>query len=171
MHSCRKIVSVAAAATLLGLSAVLSAQADPPKTVVAVFSQEDPQFAETITLYADGQYQQAETEKKASLCRSFSVPSPYSVPSPLPASPVLLPLPSDLLKRERDPKRTGTWRVLDKGGQTVAFKTLASLPKDAVIEVKDALPFGLTWERQRPYFLHSDRTLPAGAFQAPPPVK
>lgn len=157
-----------AAGTLavLSLGAVLSAQADPPKTIVAVFSEEDAQFAETITLYADGMYQQAETEKKATLYR------PYPVLGPLPASPVLLPLTPDLLKRQRDPKRTGTWRVLDKEGrQPLAFKTLASLPKDAVIEVKGAMPFGLTWERQRPYLLRSDRTLPASDFQPAPPTK
>ncbi len=163
MNSRRHISGIAATAALLCLGAAIPAHAGPPKTTVAVFSEEDAQFAETITLYSDGKYQQAETEKKETLYR------PYPVLGPLPASPVLLPLTPDLLKRQRDPKRTGTWRVLDKEGrQPLAFKTLANLPKDAVIEVKEAMPFGLTWERQRPYLLHSDRTLPAGNFQAAP---
>ncbi len=146
-----------AAGTLvfLSLGAALSAQAGTPKTIVAVFSEDDPQFAETITLYADGKYQQAETEKKTNLYRPNSVHG-YGLPAP--AGPDIF----------HDLKRKGTWRVLDKGGQPIAFKTLASLPKDAVIEVKGAMPFGITWERQLPYFSHGDRTLSASSFQAAP---
>ena len=47
----------AASLTMLaafGLAARLPVQAAPPQPVVAVFTQSDPQFAETITLYADG---------------------------------------------------------------------------------------------------------------------
>ena len=147
------------AASLIGVfcfSAALTAQASPPKIVVAVFSEEDTQFAETITLYSDGKYQQAETEKEASLYGRKSIPG-----LGLPAIPNIL---------FNDLKRNGTWRVLDKeGGQLIAFKTLANLPKDAVIEVKGAMPFGITWERQYPYQSHGDRTLPAASFQAAPP--
>lgn len=159
----KQILSIAAALSCLGM--VLSAQAGPPRSIAAVFSEDDPQFSETITLYADGKYQQAETEKKADLYQKYSV---YSGVDPLPnlSSPALV-----FSKFERDPKRTGAWRVLDKeDGQPIAFKTLADLPKNAVIEVKGAMPFGITWERQRPYFLRSDRTLPASAFQAAPPA-
>lgn len=84
---------------VFSFGAALSAQASPPKTIIAVFSEEDAQFAETITLYSDGKYQQAETEKKATLYR------PYSVLGPLSARLVLLPVTPDLLKRQRDPKK------------------------------------------------------------------
>ena len=153
---CKQTLVLAAA--LLGLGGASSVHADPPKTIIAVFSEDDPQFAETFTLYADGKYQQAETENKTSLYNPDSVHGCGLPPLAMP----------DLL---HNLKRTGTWRVLDKeGGQPVAIKTLASLPKDAVIEVKGAMPFGITWERQQPFFLHGDRTLPASDFQPPPPV-
>ncbi len=154
---CKQTLVLAAAAALLGLGTASFVHADPPKTIVAVFSENDPQFAETITLYAGGKYQQAETEKKTSLYNPDSVHG-YGLP------PLAMPNLINSLKR------TGTWRVLDKGGQPVAFKTLASLPKDAVIEVEGAMPFGITWERQQPFLLHGDRALPASDFQAPPPV-
>jgi hypothetical protein len=69
MNRYRKILGSAAAAALLGLNTVFSAHAGPPKPIVAVFSEDDPQFSETITLYSDGKYQQAETEKKRHLVR------------------------------------------------------------------------------------------------------
>jgi len=150
----RKLAAVALA--LFSFGTVIAAQAGPAKTIVAVFSEEDTQFAETITLYSDGRYQQAETEKKKSLYRPNSIHG-----LGLPGVPNLL----------NDLKRNGTWRVLDKeGGQPIVFKTLASLPKDAVIEVKGAMPFGITWEHQSPYFSHGNRTLPASSFQATPPA-
>ncbi len=153
----RKLAAVALA--LFSFGTAVSAQAGPVKTIVGVFSEEDPQFAETITLYSDGKYQQAETVKKTSLYRPNSIHG-----LGLPGVPNLL----------NDLKRNGTWRVLDKeGGQPIVFKTLASLPKDAVIEVKGAMPFGITWEHQSPYFSHGDRTLPASSFQVtlPAPAK
>ncbi len=144
----------------------LPSQAAPPKTIAAVFSEDDAQFAETITLYADGKYQQAETEKKMDLYEKYSV---YSVSGPI--QNISSPEPF-LLKSQLDPKRNGTWRVLDKeGGQPIVFKTLTDLPEDAVIEVKGAMPFGITWERQSPVQSHGTRILPASEFQAAPPAK
>ncbi len=123
----------------LSLGTVIAAQAGPPKTIVAVFSEEDAQFAETITLYSDGKYQQAETDKNTKLYHTYSNQHPF----PQDVPPVFREeLPPLLLGGS---KRTGTWRVLDKeAGQPIAFKTLASLPKDAVIEVKGAMQFGVT---------------------------
>lgn len=136
----------------------LPSQAAQPKTIAAVFSEEDVQFSETVTLYTDGSYQQTEAEKKTSLF------GPHSIHIPLPGQP-----PPDVFGNG---KRSGTWRVLDKeGGQPIAFKTLTSLPKDAVIEAKGAMPFGITWERQSPEQSHGTRTLPAGEFQPAPPAK
>lgn len=146
----------AGALAVSSFGAALAAQASPPKITVALFSEEDTQFAETITLYSDGKYQQAETEKET---RLYGQNSMHDL-----GFPAILNLFDNL-------KRNGTWHVLDKeGGQPITFKTLASLPKDAVIEVKGAMPFGITWERQYPYQSHGDRTLPASSFQAALPV-
>ncbi len=153
-----RIQVVSFAALLLSGSACLPAQAAPPRSIVAVFSEEDAQFAETITLYADGSYQQVETEKKTSLYGRHSV----SIPLPGETAPSIF----------GTLKRSGAWRVLDKeGGQPLVFKTLTALPKDTVIEVKGAMPFGVTWERQPPFQFHGTRTLPASQFQSPPPAK
>ncbi len=144
----------------------LPAQAAPPKPIAGVFSQSDPQFSETITLYADGSYQQAETEKRMDLYQKYSV---YSGCGPL--QNISSPEPF-LLKLQLDPKRNGTWRVLDKeGGQPIVFKTFVDLPEDAVIEVKGAMPFGITWERQFPYQSHGTRILSASEFQPAPPAE
>jgi hypothetical protein len=137
----------------------LPAQAAAPKVIVAVFSQSDAQFSETITLYADGSYQQAETEKKTHLY------GPHSSQIPLPSDP-------DPLGVFGNGKRSGAWRVLDKeNGQPLVFKTLAALPKDAVVTLTGVMPFGITWERQPPFQSHGTRTLPAGDFQPAPSAK
>ncbi len=54
---------VAGVIAALGLGAAVGAYANHPKTVVGVYSQSDASFSETITLYSDGKYQQAETQE------------------------------------------------------------------------------------------------------------
>jgi len=62
-------------------------------------------------------------------------------------------------------QQAGVWRLLDKpGGSPMALPASASaLPKDAVVELKRAMPFGLIWENQPPHG-DVDRTIPASEF-------
>ena len=129
------------------LGVALPTQAHQNKTPVAVYHQVETNFSETITLYSNGKYQQSETQH-------------YAVPSV--SSPFPRPHHSEL-------QRGGAWRLLDKeGGSPVVLSAEVRLPKEGVIELKGTMPFGVTWERQQPRFLHSDRTLPATAFQMLP---
>ena len=148
--------------TVSGLSATASAYAGRPKTVVAVYTQADSGFSETVTLYADGKYQQEEKEKDARPARG---PSLHDLLFPAPVIPVSL----------REPKRVGAWRVLDRPGGALLplnlpLKAGAGLPAGAVVELKGAMPFGLTWDNRLPYALSGDRTVPAASFRATPPA-
>ena len=153
----RKCIPLAILA-FYGLS--IAAQADAPKAVVAVFSQKDPAFSETITLYADGSYQQSELQLQAKPYRIAPVHPPIA------SGPVVFPDGSILAGDWRNYKRGGAWRLLDKeGGLPIAFKPGTSVPVSAVVELKSAMPFGFTWDNQLPYNLHGDRVLPANEFQ------
>ena len=162
----RKCIPVAVLA-FCGLTT--AAQADAPKAVIAIFSQKDPAFSETVTLYADGSYQQAELQLQAKPYRTASLPAPA------PSGPFVFPDGSVLAGNWRNYKRGGAWHLLDKGGLPIAFKPGTAVPMSAVVELKSAMPFGFTWDNQLPYNLHGDRVLPANEFQfaaspaAPPP--
>ena len=147
-HSLRLI-----ALTVLGLSACLPAPAGPPKDKFAVFTQKDPVFTETITLYTDGRYKQEETQSQA---------KPYQTGS---IHGLTLPYLGGA-------SRGGAWLLLDKeGGVPLSYKPGESFPTIAVIELKSAMPFGFVWDNQSPFGMHGDRYLEAGLFQvtAPPP--
>ena len=149
----KNTVTLAAGALAIFSAGTASAQAAPPRTIVAVLSQEDAGFSETITLYSDGKYQQAETQKKTDFYRG------YSLHGTVFGSPVF---PVALLQ----PKKEGAWQVLDRdGGQPIAFKTRAALSKEAVVTLKGAMPFGMVWDNQFPYQFSGTRTLPVSSFQ------
>lgn len=138
------------ACLFVGLSSAVTA--DTAKSRFAVFTQKDPTFSETVILYSDGKYQQSETQLSTYLrhCYSTADPTPHSA---FPGFGVKI-------------KREGTWRVLDKeGGLPITLKPGASIPNGAVITLKNAMPFGFVWDNQLPYQLHTDRMLPASAFQ------
>jgi len=145
------------------LGAAPSASAGRPKVVVGVYTQSDAWFSETVTLYGDGKYRQEEKPKgeKGGVrpARGFSLHDIFCPDLALPAS-------------FREPKREGAWRVLDgPGGAPVllkpaAFRAGAGLPPGAVVELRRAMPFGLTWDNQSPYGLSGDRAVAAGAFRA-----
>lgn len=142
---------------VFSLSAAVCAYAGHPKSVVTVYSQRDAGFSETITLYADGKYQQSETREQVSAPPHVSVHDLFFTG---PALPAFL----------REPKRAGAWRVLSKaGGSPISLRAETGLPPMGVVELKGAMPFGMTWDNQLPYSLHGDRTLPTGSFQAMPP--
>ena len=140
-----------------GLNAALSANTKQLKNITAVFFQKDPAFSETVTLYADGKYQQSETQLAAYPPGTLSQHTIY----PTPALSVWC----------RNPKREGTWRILDKeGGLPVAIKKGEGLPSNMVVELKGAMPFGMTWDNVLPYTSHGDRVLPTASFQAALPT-
>ena len=156
-----KIRTVLAAGALAAsvLGAAPSASAGRPKVVVAIFTQSDFDFSETITLYGDGKYRQEEKQKEepkdAGSRHGFSLRDLF-LPDLSPALPASL----------REPKREGTWRTLDKvGGTPVLLKAGSALPPGAVVEMKGAMPFGLTWDNRLPYTLFGDRAVAAGAFK------
>lgn len=141
-------------------SATPCAYADKPRSAVALFTQKDYAFSETITLYSDGKYQQAETHREG---------TPWEVKHPSGSifHRIFFPEPS-LPVHLTEPKRGGTWRVLDKeGGTPIALKAGSGLPLNAVVELKGAMPFGVTWENRSPYSSRDDRTLPTASFQVP----
>lgn len=145
----RRSVSLIA---LLGISACLPTLAGPPKDKFAVFTQKDPGFTETITLYTDGKYEQKETQSETAPYRLGSIHGPAF---PTPALPYLW-----------GSSRDGAWHLLDKeGGVPVAYKPGDSFPATAVIELKSAMPFGFVWDNQSPFPMHGDRYLEAGLFQ------
>ncbi len=159
MNSTKRFTRLAAGLLALsGLAAAPGVRAGRPPAVVAVFSQADFSFSETVTLYADGKYRQSETQREVK-------PPRRSLLQNLLHSDVVLPA------SLREPKRSGTWRVLDKGGAPVPLKAGAVLPPDAVVELKGAMPFGMTWDNRLPYGLSGDRTVPTGSFQAAPAIK
>ena len=136
-------------AAILVLGACLPTHAAPPKEAFAVFTQKDPGFTETITLYTDGRYEQVETQDAKPLYRAGSLHSPVAATAGF-----------------FEPGRGGTWLILDKqGGVPISYKPGDSFPATAVIELKGAMPFGLSWENQLPYNLHGDRYLQATLFQ------
>ena len=149
---------ISGALVALSSGIAISAHADQPKTIIAIFSQKDSVFSETIILYANGKYQQSETQKRTELYRPYSVHGPCF---PNPAPPYSL----------QNPKREGTWRILDKaGGLPVAIKMGDGFPENMVVELKGAMPFGMTWDNVLPYTSHGDRVLPTASFQAAPPA-
>jgi len=157
MNTHTVLAAGALAASVLG--AAPSASAGRPKVVVAVYTQSDADFSETITLYGDGKYRQEEKPKDepkdAGLRHGLSLRD-FLLPGPPPVLPAAL----------REPKREGAWRALDKpGGALVLLKAGSALPPGAVIEMKGAMPFGLTWDNRLPYALFGDRTVAAGAFK------
>ena len=142
---------------ILGISACLPALAGPPKDKFAVFTQKDPGFTETITLFTDGRYKQEETQSEDAPYRLGSLHGPAF---PLPALPFLW-----------GGSRDGGWLILDKeGGVPILYKPGEKFPATAVIELKSAMPFGFVWDNQSPFGMHGDRYLEAGLGQmtAPP---
>lgn len=137
---------------ILGINASLPASADPPKDKLAVFTQKDPGFIETVTLYTDGRYQQEETQSEDAPYRLGSLHGPaFSMP----ALPFLW-----------GGSRGGGWLILDKeGGAPILYKPGEKFPETAVIELKSAMPFGFVWDNQLPFPMHGDRYLEAGLFQ------
>ncbi len=142
----------AALAALSFFAACLPAPADPPKDKLAVFTQKDPGFAETITLFADGRYEQTETESAKPLYRAGTRHAPAA-----PDTGIVLP-------------RKFTWRLLDKGGAPLAWKPGNPFPAAAVVELKDAMPFGFVWENQSPFGMHGTRRLDAALFTLAKPA-
>ena len=147
------------ALSLLAVGACLSAQAGPPKNKFAVFTQKDPGFAETITLYTDGRYKQEETQSEE---KPYRLGSLHKLTLPLPALPYLW-----------GGSRGGAWLLLDKeGGVPLLYKPGESFPATAIIELKSAMPFGFVWDNQSPFGMHGDRYLEASLFQVTaPPVQ
>lgn len=142
---------------IASVNAATGAHASHPRNVVAVYSQADTSFSETITLYSDGKYQQSETQREANTAPR---PSLHTLLFPEPTLPVSL----------REPKRNGTWRVLDKAnGSLISLRAGGGLPPNAVVELQGAMPFGLTWDNRLPFSLRGDRTLPSSSFQVMPP--
>ena len=142
---------------VLGISACFPSLAGPPKDKFAVFTQKDPGFTETVTLYTDGRYKQEETQSEDVPYRLGSLHGPAF---PMPALPFL-----------SGGSRGGVWHLLDKeGGIPIPYKPGEEFPATAVIELKSAMPFGLVWDNQSPFGMHGDRYLEAGLFQmtAPP---
>ena len=136
----------------------MTSLAAPKETAkkIAVFSQKEAAFSETITLYADGKYKQ--TEKQ-------TADKPYHVSSSrIPTAPTgSFPDPFS------DFSRGGAWHLLDKeGGSEIIYKPGAKLPDTAVIALRGAMPFGFVWENHSPLFLHGDRSLPAKLFEFTP---
>lgn len=107
------------------------------KDAIASYSYAAGAFSETVALRPGGRYVQTETQKAA----QSSI------------SPMTL-------------KQTGTWRLLDRpDGHPLPLPASASgLPKDAVVELKSAYPFGQTFENQPPFSHLTDRTIPASEF-------
>lgn len=125
---------------LLSLSGMLlfcGCQDTNPKDAIASYSYSAGDYSETVALRPDGKYLQTETQQA-----SQTYPTPLTL------------------------KQTGTWRLLDKpDGTPLALPTLAtSLPKDAIVEIKAAFPFGQTFENEAPFLNHADRVIPAKAF-------
>lgn len=147
----------AALAAFLVLGAGVSAQAGPPKDKFAVFTQKDPGFTETITLYADGRYEQKETQSNTLVYHLGSLHSPAF---PVPASPGVW-----------GGIRGGEWHLLDReGGISILYKPGGTFPASAVIELKGAMPFGFVWDNQSPFPMRGDRYLEAGLFQVAAPI-
>lgn len=150
MHTHHHISLIAL--SILGIGACLPAAAGPPKDKLAVFTQTDPGFTETITLYTDGRYKQEETQSETASYRLGSIHGPAV---PMPAFPGLW-----------GSSRDGAWHLLNKeGGVPVAYKPGDSFPRTAVIELKSAMPFGFVWDNQSPFPMHGDRYLEADLFQ------
>lgn len=140
--------------TLLILGASVPSQAGAPKDPFVVFTQKDPVFTETITLYTDGRYKQEETQSQA---KSYRLGSLHKVTLPDPDLPHLW----DMVGRG------GGWLLLDKeGGVPIIYKPGENFPANAVVELKNAMPFGLSWENQQPDRLHGTRYLEASLFQS-----
>ena len=142
------------ALSLLAVGACVPALAGPPKDKFAVFTQKDPGFTETITLYTDGRYKQEETQSRdtpysRNSHHIFGLPDPWSKFS-----------------------TGGAWHLLDKeGGVSILYKPGGSLPATAVIELKSAMPFGFVWANQSPRGMHGDRYLEAKLFLMTPSTK
>ncbi len=125
---------------LLSLSGILlfcGCQDTNAKDAIASYSYSAGDYSETVALRPDGKYLQTETQQA-----SQTSPTPLTL------------------------KQTGTWRLLDKpDGTPLALPTLAtSLPKDAIVEIKAAFPFGQTFENQSPFSHQINRTIPANEF-------
>lgn len=114
------------------------------KNAIAVYSDSDGLYSETVALRPDGTYVQSEKQQSHAV-----PPGPQTLPLPLGGG-----------------GHTGTWRLLDgPGGKPLPLPTTAAaLPRGAVVELHKAMPFGLTWENQPPALLQTDRTIPASAF-------
>jgi hypothetical protein len=120
---------------------------EDPKNAVAFYAYSAGPYSETVTLWPSGKYLQTLTQKAY---------KPY-----LPDGQVNI-IPG--MAKQSTVKRTGTWHLLDKlGGTLLALPASASaLPKNAVVEIKRALPFGLTYENQSVFQV--DRTIPISEF-------
>ena len=139
----------------LGISTCLAAQAGPPKTPLAAFTQKDPGFTETITLFADGKYQQEEIQETKPLYHAGSLHAPAASTSGL-----------------SEPARGGAWYLLDKeGGVPISYKPGENFPAGAIIKLRNAMPFGLVWDNQSPFGMHGDRDLEAKLFLMTPGIK
>ena len=148
MKTSRVCLALAAALTLTYLSAgcrdTKSANDTSTKNAIAIYSDSDGLYSETVALRPDGTYVQSEKQQSHAV-----PPGPQTLPLPLGGG-----------------GHTGTWRLLDgPGGKPLPLPTTAAaLPRGAVVELHKAMPFGLTWENQPPALLQTDRTIPASAF-------
>lgn len=117
------------------------------KNAVAVYAAGP--YSERIALRPDGRYVQTETQR--------------GVPR-LPGTQAIPPKPPPMTFQQ-----TGAWRLLDgPHGKPLPLPTSpAALPSGAVVELKAALPFGLTWENRPPSGLQADRVIPAAEFEIP----
>lgn len=153
------LLALPAAPLLPGCKSV--PQYHTPADALAVYSYTDHVLQELVALRPGGEYVQAigdAPRNPASSATRPRAPLPNTVPHVFRAGYA----------------HTGTWRLLDKpGGRPLALSAVfpsppAALPPTAVIELHQALPFGLVWENQPQNGLY-DETLPVAEFRPAKP--
>jgi len=141
---------------LLGLSGIVvfcgcqnKTTTEDPKNAIAFYSYSAGPYSETVTLWLSGKYLQTLTQKAY---------KPYTTTG---GGEAHVPAATG--------KQTGVWGLLDKpGGMPLPLPiTAITLPPNAVVEIKHAMPFGLVFENQPAYAI--DRTIMVSEFRIKKP--
>ncbi|MEO7715114.1 MAG: hypothetical protein ABIY70_02835 [Capsulimonas sp.] len=135
-----KYLKTLCVALAFGSVLVSGCKKDKQASSMATYTHSEGAATETITLNADGSYVQSEVGKDGPQLEFPARPAAQTV--------------------------KGKWKLLDmpRGAKIKFSGSIDELPKDAVVILSNALPFGETSDVQNPYSTTHDRTISAHEF-------